>query len=88
MKGYGQQMTSDQSQCAAVIVKQFLDDTSPTYLILIEPDTVYKLINKGGEILAKEKKSWYFQVIGKLMHLCHTRPDIFFLVHKLAQFSS
>ena len=53
----------------------------------MEPDAVYKLANIGDEILTEEKKSWYLQAIGKLMHLCHTQPDIVFLVHKLAQFS-
>ncbi len=32
VKGYGQRMTLDQSQYAAVILKPFLDDTSPPYL--------------------------------------------------------
>ena len=88
VKRYGQRMTLDQSQYAAVILKQFLDDTSPTYLIPMEPDAVHKLADTGGEILTEERKSWYLQAIGKLMHLCHTRPDIVFSVHKLAQFSS
>ena len=79
-------MTLDQSQYAAVIRKQFLDGTSPTYLISMEPDAVHKLADTGGEILTGERKSWYLQAIGKPMHLCHTRPDIVFSVHKLAQF--
>ena len=88
VKRYGQRMTLDQSQYAAVILKQFLDDTSPPYLIPMEPDAVHKLADIGGEILTEERKSRYLQAIGKLMHLCHTRPDIVFSVHKLAQFSS
>ena len=71
-----------------MILKQFLDNTSPTYLIPIEPDAVHKVADTGGEILTKERKSWYLQAIGKLMYLSHTRPDIVFSVHKLAQFSS
>ena len=50
-------MTLDQSQYAAVILKQFLDDTSPTYLIPMEPDAVHKLADTGREILTEEKKS-------------------------------
>ena len=59
-------MTLDQSQYAAVILNQFLDNASPTYLIPIEPDAVYKLADTGGEKLAEEKKSRYLQAIGKL----------------------
>ena len=65
-------MTLDQSQYAAVTLKQFLDDTSPTYFIPMEPDAVHKLADTKGEILTEERKSWHLQAIGKLMHLCHT----------------
>lgn len=88
VRRYGQRMTLDQSQYAAVILNQFLDDASPTYLIPMESDAVYKLADTGGEKLTEEKKSRYLQAIGKLMHLCYTRPDIVFSVHKLAQFSA
>ena len=84
----GQRMTLDQSQYAAVILKQFLDDTSPPYLIPMEPDAVHKLADTSGESLNEERKSRYLQAIVKLMHLCYTRPDIILSVHKLAQFSS
>ena len=52
------------------------------------PDAVYKLAGTREEILNKERKSWYLQAIGKLMHLFHIWSDIVFSVHKLAQFSS
>lgn len=57
------------------------------YLIPIESDAIHKLVNIGGEILTKEKKSWYLQVIGKLIHLCYMQLNIVFLVHKLVQYS-
>ena len=88
VRRYGQRMTLDQSQYAAVILKKFLDDTSPPYLIPMEHDAVHRLADTWGELLNEERKSRYLQAIGKLMHLCHTRPDIIFSVHKLAQFSS
>lgn len=72
-------MTLDQSQYVAVILNQFSDDSSPTYVIPMEPDAVHKLVDTGGEMLTEERKSWYLQAIGKLIHLCHTRPDIVFL---------
>lgn len=84
----GQRMTLDQSQYAAVILKQFLDNDSPSYMIPMEPDAVHRLADTGGELLSDGRKARYLQGIGKLMHLCHTRPDIVFSVHKLAQFSS
>ena len=65
-------MNLDQSQYMVVILNQFLDDASSTYFIFMEPDAIYKLADTGGEKLAEEKKSWYLQAIGKLMHLCHT----------------
>ncbi len=71
-----------------MILKQFLDDTSPPNLILMEPDAVHKLPDTRGEIHTEERKSRYLQAIGKPMHSCHTRSDIVFSVHKLAQFSS
>ncbi len=43
-----------------VILNQFLDNVSPIYFIPMELDIVYKLVNIGGEKLAKEKKSRYF----------------------------
>lgn len=88
VRRYGQRMTLDQSQYAAVILQQFLDDTSLPYLIPMEPDAVHRLPDTGREVLNEERKAQCFQAIGKLMHLCHTRPDIIFSVHKLAQFSS
>ena len=81
-------MTFDQSKYAEVILKQFLDDTSPPYLIPTEPDVVYRLANAEGELVNEKRKSQYLQAIGKLMHLCYTKPDIIFSVNKLAQFSS
>ena len=72
----------------AVILKQFLDNASPPYLIPMESDAVHQLGDTGEEVLNEERRSRYLQAIEKLMHLCHTRPDIIFLVHKLAQFSS
>ena len=68
----------------AVILNQFLDDASPTYLVFMEPDAICKLTNIRKEKLVEEKKSRYLQTIGKLMHLCHTRADIVFQVDKLA----
>lgn len=88
IKRFGQCMTLDQSQYVAMILKQFLDETSPPYLILMEPDAVHKLAATEGKIFSEDRKCWYLQAIGKLMHLSHTRSDIAFLVHKLAQFSS
>ena len=88
VKRFGQCMTLDQSQYAAVILRQFLDETSLPYLIPMEPDAVHKLAATGGEILSENQKCRYLQAIGKLMHLCHIRPDIVFTVHKLAEFSS
>ena len=85
---YGQRMTLDQSQYAAVNLKRFLDDSSPPYLIPMEPDAVHRLADTGGELLNEERRSGYLQAIGQLMHSCHTRPDIIFSVNKLAQFSS
>lgn len=73
---------------AAIILKQFFDDMSMPYLILMEPDAVYSLANTREEILSEEKMSWYLQTIWKRMHLCHTSPDLIFLVNKLAYFLS
>ncbi len=85
---YGQGTTLDQSKYATVILKQFLDDNSPPYLISMESDEVHRLADTGGELLNEEKKSRYLQAIEKLMHLCHTRTDIIFLEHRLARFSA
>lgn len=80
-------MTLDQSQYMAVILKQFLDDVFPSYLIPMESDAVHRLANKEGEVLNEEKRFQYLQAIEKLMYLCHIEPDIIFSMHKLAQFS-
>lgn len=87
-KRFRQYMTLDQSQYATVILRQFLDETSPPYLIPMEPDILHQLAAAGIEILSENRKCRYLQAIEKLMHLCHSRPDIAFSVHKLAQFSS
>lgn len=55
----GQQITLDQSLYTTVILNQFLDNASLTYVIPIEPDVVYKLVDTGRKKLAEEKKSWY-----------------------------
>ena len=88
VRRYGQLMTLDQSQYSTIILKQFLDDTSPLYLISMEHNAVHRRADTGGELLNEERKSRYLQAIEKLMHLCHTRPDIILLEHRLAQFSS
>ena len=87
VKWYNQQITLDQSQYTKVILRQFLNNASPPYLIPMEPNIVYRLADTRGEVLNEEKRSRYLQVIRKLMYLCYTRPDVIFSVHKLAQFS-
>lgn len=71
-----------------MILKQFFDDTSPLYFIFMKLDTVYKLADIKEKILTEERKSWYLQVIEKLMHLYHVWHNIVFSVYKLAQFLS
>ncbi len=88
VKIFGQCMTLDQSQYSAVILRQFLNETSSLYLVFMVPGAVYKPAATRGEIISENQKSRYLQATGKLMHLCYTRPDIAFLFHKLAQFSS
>lgn len=39
-----------------MILKEFLDDISSTYLIPIEPDIVHNLVDIWGEILIEKKK--------------------------------
>lgn len=71
-----------------VILNQILNNRFLIYLISIKPDVIYKLINTGWKKLMEEKKSQYFQAIKKLIYLCYTLPNIIFLIHKLAQFST
>ena len=85
LKQYSQQMNFDQSKYSAVIPKQILEEASLLYIIPMRPDAVVRLADTGGEVLNEERRSWYLQAIGKLMHLCYTRPDIIFTLHKLAQ---
>ncbi len=44
----------------------------------MEPDAVHRLADRGREVLNEERRFWYLQAIGKLMHLNSTRPDIIF----------
>ncbi len=83
---YSQKMTLDQSKYVRVIFKQFLDSASPQYFILMEPNVVHMIPDKEEEVLNEERRSRYLQAIEKLMHLCQTRLDIIFSVHKLAGF--
>ena len=39
------------------MLKRFSDDSSLIYIILIELDTLHKLVNINRKILTKEKKS-------------------------------
>lgn len=45
-----------------------------------------KLSKQDGELL--EDREMYRRIVGKLMYLTITRPDITFAVNKLCQFSS
>lgn len=43
-----------------MILKQFLDNISSTYLIFMELDAIHKLADIEEEILIEEKKFLYF----------------------------
>lgn len=45
-----------------------------------------KLSDKSGDILSDP--SVFREIVGKLLYLTHTRPDITYAVHKLSQFMS
>lgn len=57
-------MTLDQLQYAAVIFKQFFDNTSPLYLISIKPDAIYKLADIRGKILTEKKSLGIYKQLG------------------------
>lgn len=42
-----------------VILNQFSDDLSPTYVIPMESDAMHKLVDTRRKMLTKVKKSWY-----------------------------
>ncbi|XP_041995607.1 secreted RxLR effector protein 161-like [Salvia splendens] len=49
-------------------------------------DPAKQLGQEAGEVMAESSK--YRRLIGRLMYLCITRPDITFAVHKLSQYVS
>ena len=75
----------DQSRYAAGIVQTYLEEDDPPTLIPMEPSAVTHLAETGGALF--HDPVIYTQAIGKLLHLCHSRPDIVFAVHKLCQFA-
>ena len=54
-------------------------------MIPIEPSAVTHLAETGGTLF--HDPVIYTQAIGKLLHLCHSRPNIMFAVHKICQFA-
>ena len=75
----------DQSRYAAGVVQTYLEEDDPSTLIPMEPSAVTHLAETGGALF--HDLVVYTQAIGKLLHLCHSRPDIVFAVHKLCQFA-
>ena len=75
----------DQSRYAAGIVQMYLKEEDPPTLIPMEPSAVTHLAEIGGALF--HDPVIYTQAIGKLLHLCHSRPNILFAVHKLCQFA-
>ena len=49
-------------------------------------DSAKQLGQEAGELMAEPLK--YRRLIGRLLYLCITRPDITFAVHKLSQYVS
>ena len=78
----------DQSTYAQEIVNEFLYDNTKLYSTPMDPKAVTTLVSDPGSICAREVRASYLTLLGKLMWLCNTRPDITFAVHKLATFSS
>ncbi|KAI1000225.1 hypothetical protein K3495_g7973 [Podosphaera aphanis] len=77
----------DQSQYAKSIVKDFSMSGTKIYATPMASDAVGELERTPGKPCTDEELANYWKLLGKLMYLCNTRPDIIFQTHKMAQYS-
>ena len=77
----------DQSQYAKSIVSNFSMSGIKIYSTPMACDAVGELERNPGKICTDEELTGYWKLLGKLMYLCNTRPDIIFATHKMAQYS-
>ena len=54
----------------------------------MDPKAASDLVANPGKLCGHEERAKYLRLLGKLMWVCNTRPDIAFAVNKLASFSS
>ena len=73
----------DQTAYASGVLKRFKVDKMSSSPLPMESGAQYNLAQEGEDA----DTELYQQAVGSLMHLTHTRPDITFAVHKVAQFS-
>ena len=78
----------DQTSYAREIVNEFLYDSTKLYTTPMDPKAASDLVTNPGKLCAHEERAKYLRLLGKLMWMCNTRPDIAFAVNKLASFSS
>lgn len=83
----GKYLTLDQSQYAQSIVRDFAMPGTKIYLSPMASNAIGELEKSPGRICTDEELSGYWRLLGKLMYLCNSRPDIIFATHKLAQYS-
>ena len=76
----------DQTEYAAEIVKEFLNDDSKTYSTPMDPQAIRNLHETPGRELTDEETA-YVRLLGKLQYLCNTRPDIVLAVSRLGSFT-
>ena len=77
----------DQSQYARSIVNDFAMSGTKIYSTPMASDAVGELERTPGRPCTNEELASYWKLLGKLMYLCNTRPDIIFETHKMAQYS-
>jgi len=54
----------------------------------MDPKAASDLVTNPGKLCAYEERAKYLRLLGKLMWICNTWPDIAFAVNKLVSFSS
>lgn len=74
----------DQSQYSRSIINDFSMSGTKIYSTPMATDAVSELERTPGRPCTNEDLTSYWSLLGKLMYLCNTRPDIIFETHKMA----
>ena len=76
-------MISQRKYCLQILEDTRFLEAKP---VITPMDPNLKLLKNGGELLKEDDITCYRRLIGRLIYLQISRPDICFVVHRLSQF--